>query len=247
MSMIKSQVSGMGGAFTGILIAFFFGLIVLGALILSLNETGQPPALANRTLPMEVAQVTPLPPLATSTPTITTSPTATATLSPTPSPSPTFCSPPTDWVEYVVQEGDKLNALARTLQISREELLTGNCTEKLLLEPGMTILIPPKYPPTTVACVKAAGWYSYVVKPGDTLYSLARSIGYPVETIRNGNCMGSYTIYAGQAILLPKLPPPPLPTTTPTMKPQPTNTPLPPTDTVGPISRGTSTPITPSP
>jgi len=219
-------------------------MIVLGGFVISLNEARQPSAIGFPTLPVELALATPLPPLATAIPSLTFSPTIPATPTETASPSPTPCTPPTDWVEYQVQEGDKLRALARTLHIAPEELLAGNCADKLILEPGMTILIPPSGAPTAAACNLATGWYPYVVKLGDTLYSLARRIDSSVDIIITGNCLTSDRIYTGQVILLPKLPPVSYPTATPTMKPLPTNTQ---TDTVGPISRGTATPILPYP
>lgn len=245
--MIRSEASIIGGALKGILIASIASLIVLGSILISLNEARHPAAINQPTLPIEVTLATPLPPLPTLTPSSTIPPSPTPTPSTTPSLSPTACSPPADWVEYQAQEGDKLRALARRLQIDPQVLLSGNCTEKLVLEPGMTILIPPSQLPTAVACHLATGWFWYVIRHGDTLFSLARSINSSVSLIMNGNCFTTDKIYAGQAILLPRLPPPSLPTATPTMKPLPTDTPLPPTNTVGPISRGTTTPTPNSP
>lgn len=240
--MIKTEASIIDGALKGFLIASIASLIVLSALVISLNETGQPSAVNIPTLPVQLAFATPLPPLAIPTTSPTLTPTSFATPTTMASPTPTPCSPPEDWIEYQVQEGDKLNALARALQIDREALLVGNCTDKLVLEPGMIILIPPSQLPTAVACQPATGWSRYIVKPGDTLYSLAKLINSTVTIIQAGNCLTTERIYVGQMILLPRLPPPSYPTATPTMTPLPTHTPQPPTDTVGPISRGTATP-----
>jgi LysM repeat protein len=51
-----------------------------------------------------------------------------------------------------------------------------------------------------------SGWVSYVVRLGDTLYSLGRRTGTTEATIRQVNCLPDTLIYEGQQIWLPAAP-----------------------------------------
>jgi membrane protease YdiL (CAAX protease family)/LysM repeat protein len=97
-------------------------------------------------------------------------------------------------------------------------------------------LVPTTEPDTepTQACGPPSGWVVYRVRPGDTLWSLSRALGIPLDRLRSANCLkGNSVIYAGQPLYVPFLPPLPLPTSTP--RPVATATPLPPTATPPPV------------
>lgn len=102
------------------------------------------------------------------------------------------------------------------------------------------IIIP--LPPTAIpqVCIPRADWvYTYVVQPGDTLFSIAQRLGITLAQLQTGNCIvNANLITAGQVLRVPFPPPPPPPTIPPTrLGPgptlQPTSTTLPifPTDT----------------
>lgn len=55
--------------------------------------------------------------------------------------------------------------------------------------------------PATAA--QAFSGHSYVVKPGDTLYSIAARYGTTVEAIMRANGLPNATIYAGQTLVIP--------------------------------------------
>lgn len=70
-------------------------------------------------------------------------------------------------------------------------------------------------------CQVQADWVVYIVKAGDTLWSLAQRSGTSVAEVKRTNCLVGDTIYAGQRLLLPRTlasrltQPPPLPTSGP--------------------------------
>ena len=122
--------------------------------------------------------------------------------------------------------------------------------------PGQQIYLPPAFyvspTPEPYPCGPPLGWVVYTVQPGDTLYSLSVRFGVGIDAIRQANCLSGYTIYAGQALYLPPLPPTPIrtltetpiPTLTPTEFSTPTSSPTPteyPTLTATPTLTGTAT------
>lgn len=177
--------------------------------------------------PSPEATTPPQPPTGTAAPS---TPTPSSPLLPT-------CQPPAGWTVYIVRPGDTLYRLALRTGVTALTLAEANCLSTLTIYAGQRLYLPPSLyltpTPRTEPCGPFPGWVVYIVQPGDTLYSLARRFGTSQEAIRRANCLIGYTIYVGQALYLPPLPPTPVPSPTPT--PEPT---LPPTETPG---------ITPSP
>ncbi len=151
----------------------------------------------------------------------------------------TACSYPAGWVVYVVQRGDTLSSLARQTGITTAALMQANCLSTSTIYAGQRLYLPSHPSPTLpYRCGPPLDWIIYYVQPGETLFSLARYFGISVEDIRLANCMTGYTIYVGQPLYLPPLPPMPVPTFTPT--PLPTAVPVPPAP---PEPPSTSTPV----
>jgi hypothetical protein len=121
---------------------------------------------------------------------------------------------------------------------------------------------------TAIPCGPPGSWVrAHVVQRGDTLFRIATSYGVTYPQLQRANCMGSSTtIYTGQRLWVPNIPPrtvPPSATTTipdfPTHTPPPAVTTEPPTDTSVPPTTPpapattqpppppTDTPITPPP
>ena len=96
-------------------------------------------------------------------------------------------------------------------------------------------VLPPVEPPTSEPgekCGPPSGWVIYIVRPGDTLYSLSRIYGVSVSQIQAANCLGNGNrIFAGQQLWVPFLLPLPTATLYPTTAPTFTVTPLAPTAT----------------
>lgn len=146
--------------------------------------------------------------------------------SPTP---PLLCTRPPGWIIYTVRVGDTLATLAARAGVTTRDLMQANCLSTYALVSGQHIYLPASFYPSPTPepepCGPPWGWEVYIVRSGDTLYSLSRRFGVSVEQIRFANCLASYTIYRGQALFLPPLPPTPRPPATPTATPSPSATP----------------------
>lgn len=60
-------------------------------------------------------------------------------------------------------------------------------------------------PPAGERCVPPAGWFPYVVQPGNTLFSLARAVSSSVTTLSRANCLADADhILAGDVLFLPR-------------------------------------------
>jgi hypothetical protein len=66
--------------------------------------------------------------------------------------------------------------------------------------------LEPTPKPTT--CGPPSGWVIYIVRRGDNLFRLARRTKTTVPKLKKANCLVSDTIYAGQELYLPFIPPP---------------------------------------
>lgn len=65
-------------------------------------------------------------------------------------------------------------------------------------------------------CLVRTDWPTYVVQPGDTIYSIAQSIGVDMATLILGNCLTNPNVIAvGQILYVPTLPPPGIVPSTP--------------------------------
>ena len=58
-------------------------------------------------------------------------------------------------------------------------------------------------PSTTLSGQSAAGEHVYVVKQGDTLYSIAQAYGVSVDAIKQRNNLSDDSIYVGQQLIIP--------------------------------------------
>ena len=233
------------------------------------TATSEPTAVAELATTSEPASPAP-----TGSPTLSPTMVATIVNTATPSSTPTLstsCGPPASWVAYTVRYGDTLFLLARNTNSSVAELMQANCLTDNVIFYGTRIYLP-SLPPVHVQCGPPRHWERYTVRPGDTLFSLARSRGITVSQALIGNCRNSTYLIVGQQIFLPPLPatatppptatqpppppPPPPPPDTPT-SPPPTATPtippvitpiptaIPPTPTAT-VETPTSTPVPPT-
>ncbi len=227
MTALRQLVIGLAGAIIS-------GLLVLGALTVASVEgmiyytpTAENTATAGL----------PIPGQDTSTPAPTNTPVF-----------PTGCPPPpADWQSYFLQNGDTLESLALLRGTTIEVIIEGNCLVGKTLMPDTSIYLPPlptatstmtltatpleptkkapdtAVPPTEKVCGAPPSWPSYVIQPGDTLFSLATATGTTVNELMVANCLTDANhIIAGMTIRLPRLPVHTAP---------PTNTARPPTKT----------------
>jgi len=112
--------------------------------------------------------------------------------------------PPTNCFVYIVKPGDTLFSLARRFNTTVSEIaLRNHIVNPNLIFVGQKLTIcpkgaaPPAPPPGT--CIP------YVVKPGDTLYSIALRYGTTVQAIAlANNIVNPNLIFAGQTICIPQ-------------------------------------------
>jgi len=242
--------------------------LMLGALSISLVEF-VPEATPTATIQLFLSPV-PVTATHTSLPTFTPNPntstvtfTATQTVMP-----PVSCQPPNGWIPIIVQPNDTLDSLAARYRVGRDLIKSANCLVSESLIAGTRLYVPPAPTSTFVTCIPGAvNWVkTYVVKPGDTLYSISTNHYTSVDTLRNANCRVGDRINSGEILWVPNVStrtpvPSPLPGVTITLQPTdpltetalpftatilPTETPLP-TNTPTPFQVPTAIPtLTPS-
>ena len=146
------------------------------------------------------------------------------TLTPSPSatiPPPTSCPPPANWIPVTVQSGEDLALLALRYKTNPDVLSRANCLFSTNLRAGSILYVPPIPTATTIPCGPPAGWVSYTVKFGDTLYSLSHAYGVSIAQLQFANCLpaSQYNISIGQILRVPfvAITRTPLPTATATL------------------------------
>ncbi|MBN2651405.1 MAG: M23 family metallopeptidase [Spirochaetales bacterium] len=99
---------------------------------------------------------------------------------------------------YTVKSGDTIYSIARSFGISQEELMkANNMTSPSQLLAGMKLIIPTKE--------KSSDLIEYVVKPGDTLYGIARKFKMAVSQLLEINKLTKESVIKpGQKILVKK-------------------------------------------
>ena len=118
------------------------------------------------------------------------------TVEPTPAPEPT--RPKSD---YTVQKGDTLCGIARRFHIPLQELMEGNHLDKnTTIYPGQKLILP-GVPSEDVALFAMDG--KYKVRPGDTLFKIARRHGITVSDLKSSNKLRNDRIIVGQTLTIP--------------------------------------------
>ena len=97
---------------------------------------------------------------------------------------------------YTVKPGDTLYRIANTYGVSVNDLITANNLASNILTIGQQIIIPIK--PT-----QEEDFVVYEVKPGDTLYSIARRYNTKVDSIKAYNNLTNNVLSNGQVIQIP--------------------------------------------
>lgn len=111
---------------------------------------------------------------------------------------------------YVIQSGDTMHSIARRSGTTVEALCRlNNITNPSTIQIGMRIKLPDG---STVAPPEASGQPSepvkprpptpvtHIVKPGDTLSSISRQTGTPIEELRKVNNLKDDIIHPGQSL-----------------------------------------------
>lgn len=214
-------------ALTGILMALISTALVLGSLLVSLAESGQPIGLAPSPTQGPELTATPQPTALPGMPTPTRVPTRTPTITLVPTANFT-CKTPRDWVLYTIQGEDTLDSLAQRFHTTVEDLMKFNCLDSTTLVSGTVMYRPPDpptptgtstatvtatstpVPPTAkpnntpTTCGRPAGWVTYIVQPGDTLFGLHLIFNVSIADLQRANCLGnSINIRSGSTLFVP--------------------------------------------
>ena len=205
----------------GLLLAVLSIVIILGSVSLSLMESGfavaqAPEVPASQEIAFRDALATLVytpPPGSTLVPMDMATSTEVPALDFTPNKT---CVMPVAWVTFEVPSGETLTSLASRFQTSPSALKTANCMQGSTLTGGMLIYVPNNPPPIIrptrtqrAACYDPPyGWVVYIIRHGDTLYSLSRQFGLTVDFLMSANCLTSTYIVTGQRLYVPYLPAP---------------------------------------
>lgn len=119
---------------------------------------------------------------------------------PNPMPGQPFPEPCRNGTPYVIKSGDNFYAIARRFGVSLDALLAANPgINPDHLRIGQQICIP-TLPTPTVTCPGP----TYTIRPGDTLYSLAKTLGFSVQAILAANPgINPNALAVGQILCLP--------------------------------------------
>ena len=101
----------------------------------------------------------------------------------------------TNDITYIVKSGDNLYAIASKYNISVDALKRANNLSSNLLSIGQKLIIPlPSIDSTS---------NTYVVKKGDTLYSIANKYNVSIDNLKNTNNLNTNNLSVGQKLIIP--------------------------------------------
>lgn len=107
---------------------------------------------------------------------------------------------PDNMFMYTVKAGDSLYSIARKYNTTVNELVNLNYLKNNNLSIGQVIRIPETYFKQDE--MSMPNYISYTVKPGDSLYSIARDNGISVDTIISDNVLSNNNLSIGQVLRL---------------------------------------------
>lgn len=101
---------------------------------------------------------------------------------------------PGDYIIYTIKKGDNLFNISKKYNISLEELINFNNQGSTLLKIGEELLIPKKSNNLDI---------TYVVKPGDTLYNIAKRFNTTVDILKEKNNLNNNLLKISDTIIIP--------------------------------------------
>ena len=102
---------------------------------------------------------------------------------------------PGDYLIYTIKKGDNLYDIAKNYNITLDELINFNQQGSTLLHIGEQLLIPINN--------QTNNNIQYVIKPGDTLYNIAKRYNTNVDEIKRINNLNNNMLKIGETILIP--------------------------------------------
>ncbi len=191
-----------------LIIAAVFVALVLGSVACTRDRPTEPidswtPALKTPSVELSTPTViTPTTSISPTIPALTTvvlvQPTLAAKPSATPTPSVSGQSTPTPWHWYTVRQGDTLYSIALRFNTSIKTLKRLNELTETTIYVGQKLKVP------GAASGGESGTREYIVKPGDTLFSIAKRFGVDLQELaRINHIVDPSTIYVGQKLIIP--------------------------------------------
>ncbi|MBP3461577.1 MAG: LysM peptidoglycan-binding domain-containing protein [Bacilli bacterium] len=105
-----------------------------------------------------------------------------------------------DYIIYTVKSGDTLYGIAKSYNITPNELMNYNNLNSSVLSIGQNLKIPFQDIKEEQENIE---YIIYIVKPGDSLYSIARTYGISVNDIMSLNNLNSSLLSIGQTLKIP--------------------------------------------
>lgn len=105
-----------------------------------------------------------------------------------------------EYITYTVKSGDSLYSIARKYNTTIAELRNFNDLNTDLLSIGQVLRIPIK---DIEDEVETSSYIEYIVKAGDSLYSIANKYDTPVNEIKEYNNLSSNLLSIGQILRIP--------------------------------------------
>lgn len=102
---------------------------------------------------------------------------------------------PSDYEVYTVKKNDNLWDIANTYGVSVNDLINLNNLGTTMLQIGQQLLIPKKE--TTLDNI-------YIVKKGDSLWSIANSYNITVDELKNANNLTTNILSVGEQLIIPE-------------------------------------------
>ena len=105
---------------------------------------------------------------------------------------------PNNMFMYTVKKGDTLYSVAKKYNTTSQNIIDLNYLKNTNITPGQILRIPETY--TKEEEMYLPNYTNYIVKKGDTLYSIAKDNNISVDTIISDNSLTSNTLNIGQIL-----------------------------------------------
>ena len=106
---------------------------------------------------------------------------------------------PENYINYTVKSGDSLYSIASKNDLTVQELKNYNNLTSNVLQIGQIL----KIPVVSIEEVPIGKYSEYVVKSGDSLYSIGRKYGYTPQQLIDYNNLDSTILNVGQVLKIP--------------------------------------------
>lgn len=107
--------------------------------------------------------------------------------------------PETPYLIYTIQRGDSLWKISQKYDIPVNDIIAFNNLSSANLQIGDELRIP-----ITHQEDNTSNQFSYTVKKGDTLWSIAKQFNVPVDSIKTTNNLASNLLTLGQTLIIPQ-------------------------------------------